>query len=154
MTDLGTLGDPCSRALAINQSGQTVGATAPCGGEFTHAFLWENGGPIIDLNALVVNGSGRAVREGDYINDRGEIAGRAVLPNGDVHAVILVPCDDDHADVQGCDYEPVEQGTATAVPSTKLLQSSANPVKLSTAGQLSQTRSTTSRRHSRFGPSR
>jgi probable HAF family extracellular repeat protein len=112
MTDLGTLGDPCSRALAINQSGQTVGATAPCGGEFTHAFLWENGGPIIDLNALVVNGSGRAVREGDYINDRGEIAGRAVLPNGDVHAVLLIPCDEDHPNVEGCDYDTVEAVTA------------------------------------------
>ena len=108
MTDLGTLGNaPCSRALSINQSGQIVGATAPCGGEFTHAFLWENGGPIIDLNTLVLNGSGLTVRDAVFINDRGEIAAHAVLPNGDVHAVLLIPCDknhgDDHADVEGCE---------------------------------------------------
>jgi len=154
MTDLGTLADPCSRALSINEDGQIVGATSPCGGEFTRAFLWENGGPLVDLNSLIVNASGLTVREGDFINDGGEIAGRAVLPNGDVHAVILIPCDENHADIQGCVYEPVEEGTATPVPSTKILQSSANPAKLSTAGQPSQIRSTTSRRHGRFGPSR
>jgi probable HAF family extracellular repeat protein len=154
MTDLGTLSDPCSRALSINEDGQIVGVTSPCGGEFTRAFLWENGGPLVDLNSLIVNGSGFTVREGDFINDAGEIAGRAILPNGDVHAVILIPCDDDHAIVQGCDYEPGEQGTATAVPSAKILQPSANPAKLSTAEQQSQIRSTTSPRHGRFGPSR
>jgi probable HAF family extracellular repeat protein len=98
MTDLGTLGtDPCSTALSINSQGQIVGASTNC----THhvrGFLWENGGPMIDLNALVLTGSGLTVRSGDQINDRGEIAGRGVLPNGDVHAILLIPigdCDDD-----------------------------------------------------------
>jgi probable HAF family extracellular repeat protein len=114
MTDLGTLSDPCSRALAINEDGQIVGVTSPCGGEFTRAFLWENGGPLVDLNSLIVNSSGLTVREGDFINDGGEIVGRAILPNGDVHAVILIPCDDDHADVQGCDYDTVDAENAIA----------------------------------------
>lgn len=113
MTDLGTLGnDTCSRALSINQDGQIVGVISPCGGEFTHATLWENGGPIVDLDSLVLNLSGLTVREADFINDRGEIAGRAVLPNGDVHAVLLIPCDEDHAGVEGCDYDLVDAAAA------------------------------------------
>jgi probable HAF family extracellular repeat protein len=56
MIDLGAVaGDPCSRALSINSQGQIVGAstTAP----MLHGFL-EDGGPMIDLNALVIPGSG------------------------------------------------------------------------------------------------
>ena len=112
MTDLGTLSDPCSRALSINEDGQIVGVTSPCGGEFTRGFLWENGGPLVDLNSLIVNGSGLTVREGDFINDGGEIAGRAVLPNRDVHAALLIPCDEEHPNVEGCDYDTVEAVTA------------------------------------------
>lgn len=98
MTDLGTVGgDPCSRATSINSQGQVVGASTNCT-EYLRGFLWENSGPMIDLNALVLPGSGLTVRDGDQINDRGEIAGRGVLPNGDVHAILLIPigwCDDD-----------------------------------------------------------
>jgi probable HAF family extracellular repeat protein len=124
MTDLGTLSDPCSRALSINEDGQVVGVTSPCGGEFTRAFLWENGGPIVDLNSLIINGSGLVVREGDYINDRGEIAGRAVLPNGAVHAVLLIPCDEDHADVEGCD-DTGEAAITAPVHAAQLAQATA-----------------------------
>jgi probable HAF family extracellular repeat protein len=124
MTDLGTLGnDPCGRAFSINLSGQVVGATDPCNGEFTHAFLWENGGPIIDLNTLVLHGSGLMVRDGDYINDRGEIAGRGVLPNGDVHAVLLIPCDEQHHGIEGCDYSLVDATAATQSPAPRYLPS-------------------------------
>ena len=101
MIDLGTVaGDPCSRALSINSQGQIVGASTTCT-EYLHGFLWEDGGPMIDLNALVIPGSGLTVRDGDQINDRGEIAGRGVLPNGDVHAILLIPsgeCNDDCED--------------------------------------------------------
>jgi probable HAF family extracellular repeat protein len=123
MKDLGTLNDPCSRALSINLSGQVVGATSPCNGEFAHAFLWENGGPIIDLNTLVLHGSGLMVRDGDYINDRGEIAGRGVLPNGDVHAVLLIPCDEQHHGIEGCDYSLVDATAATQSPAPRYLPS-------------------------------
>jgi probable HAF family extracellular repeat protein len=114
MTDLGTLSDPCSRALSINADGQIVGVTSPCGGEFTRGSLWENGGPLVDLNSLIVNGAGLTVREGDFINDGGEIAGRAVLTNGDLHAVILIPCDEHHGGIEGCDYSLVDATTAAA----------------------------------------
>ncbi len=99
MTDLGSIGsDPCSRGLSINSSGQIVGLTAAvCGGPATHGFLWENGGPAIDLNSLVPPGSGLALTVPTYINDRGEIAG-AGLPSGCSsidfcgHAFVLIPC--------------------------------------------------------------
>jgi probable HAF family extracellular repeat protein len=98
MTDLGTvIGDPCSRALSINSQGQIAGASTNCT-EYLRAFLWENGGPMIDLNTLVYPPSTLNVIEGDEINDRGKIAGNAILPNGDRHAVLLVPngeCDDE-----------------------------------------------------------
>ena len=56
MTDLGTVGtDPCSRASAINSNGQIVGGSSDCT-TFLHAYLWENGGPMIDLNTLVAPG--------------------------------------------------------------------------------------------------
>jgi probable HAF family extracellular repeat protein len=97
MIDLGTVaGDPCSRALSINSQGQIAGASTNCT-EYLHAFLWEHGA-MVDLNMLVHPRSALRVRDGDDINDRGEIAGRAVLPNGDVHAVLLIPdgdCDDE-----------------------------------------------------------
>jgi len=75
MTDLGTLGtDSCSRALMMNSIGQVVGAAiAVCGGPSTHAFLWENGGPMVDLNTLIPANSGATLFEADNINDLGEI---------------------------------------------------------------------------------
>ncbi len=111
MTDLGSVSpDPCSRALSINVKGQIVGnsggSSGHCGAS-VHGFLWENGS-LFDLNILIPPGSGLQLTEALYINDRGEIAGVGVLPNGDSHAVLLVPCDGDHADVEGCDYEPVD----------------------------------------------
>jgi hypothetical protein len=43
------------------------------------------------------------------INDRGEISGVGVLPNGDPHAFLLVPCDENHSDSE-CEDEG--EGTA------------------------------------------
>ena len=50
MTDLGTLGGPDSRAVAINDLGQVIGWGAAASGE-THAFLWEDG-VMTDLGPL------------------------------------------------------------------------------------------------------
>lgn len=95
MTDLGSVGsDPCSRALSINSSGQIVGFTAAvCGGNPTHGFLWENGGPAVDLNSLVAPSSGLTLNQPTFINDRGEIGGYGTLANGDTHAFVLIPCE-------------------------------------------------------------
>jgi hypothetical protein len=46
---------------------------------------------MVDLNTLVPPGSKMHLVEAEYINDRGEIAGFGVLPNGDGHAFLLIP---------------------------------------------------------------
>jgi probable HAF family extracellular repeat protein len=97
MTDLGTLG-PClnSTAYSVNSNGQVVGDTGDCpGGGGGPSFFSEHGEHIVDINTLVLPGSDLEVVDLFDINDRGEIAGRAVLPNGDEHAVLLVPASAD-----------------------------------------------------------
>ncbi len=101
MTDLGTLG-PNSTALMMNSSGQVVGRSHTSSGY--RAFLWENGGPIVDLNTLIPP-SDLIMAEAENINDRGEILVWAQPPGcGDDHVcgrlVLLVPCDAN--DPAGC----------------------------------------------------
>jgi probable HAF family extracellular repeat protein len=98
MTDLGTLnsnGDDCSLAFHINSEAQIVGFSWPCAtgpdGPNVHGFLWQNGF-MTDLNAFVPPGSGLTSSFAGFISERGEIAGAAVLPDGDTHALLLVPC--------------------------------------------------------------
>jgi len=101
MTDLGNLG-VTSGAASINSKGQIVGASrisrVP---SQVSAFLWENGGPMVDLNTLVPADSALHMVYADYINDRGEIAGTGVPPGISVqdfldneslgHAFLLIP---------------------------------------------------------------
>jgi probable HAF family extracellular repeat protein len=105
MTNLGTIeGDDCSLAFHINSKGQIVGNSFPCAGGRSHAFLWENGS-MTDLNALLPPGSSLTPwGDGAFINDRGEIAGVRVLPDGDLHAFLLIPCDENDGDSE-CDDE-------------------------------------------------
>jgi probable HAF family extracellular repeat protein len=91
MKDLGVLNqDPCSVPLGINLRGQIVGASTDCGDGET-AVLWENGQPPVDLNTLVPEGSELYLHEADFINERGEITGLGLLPNGEVRAFVLIP---------------------------------------------------------------
>jgi probable HAF family extracellular repeat protein len=133
MTDLGTMGtDPCSRALMMNSHGQIVGTTiAVCGELSTHAFLWENGGPMIDLNTLIPPNSGVLLNEADNINERGEIVASGLPPGCDDRFVcgrvyLLVPCGAN--DASGC--ENAEVSTAAAVQNRSALV--ANNIAMST----------------------
>ena len=104
MTDIGTINeDVCSIPHFMNSRGQVVG-TSGCTEEGfeVHGFVWQPGGSIIDLNDFVPPGSDLRVTDGETINDRGEIAGSGMLPNGDFHAIVLVPCDAEHGDSEGC----------------------------------------------------
>lgn len=130
MVDLGTVsGDSCGIAFGVNSAGQVVGSSGDCQGNGLHAFLWEDG-HIVDLNSLIPPGSGLQLKSATNINDRGEIAGTGVLVNGDQHAFLLIPCDDYHADVEGCDYTRVDADVppsrpvvgTTVKPSSLLLQ--------------------------------
>ena len=95
MTNLGSLNgdtDICSLAFGSNSKGQIVGnSIADCDIDPSRPFLWEDGGPMVDLNSLIPPWSGLVLREGVFINDAGEIAGVADLPNGDQHAFLLIP---------------------------------------------------------------
>jgi probable HAF family extracellular repeat protein len=116
MKDLGTVKrDGCSVAYHINAGGEVVG-TSGDGCNEVHAFVWQRGGSIMDLNDLVPSGSGLILTAGEFINDRGEIGASAVLPNGDHHAVLLIPCDDNHSEVDGCrDFTQNPNGSLTGL---------------------------------------
>ena len=119
--DLGTVpGDPCSRAYGINSRGQVVGGSSSCHA-FLHAFVWQKGGPMMDLNALIQPGTGYQLTNAIDINDRGEILAKAApvgfTPNDDAdlgHLALLIPCDDDHSGMDGCDYSAVDPGSVPA----------------------------------------
>ena len=150
MTDLGTLGnDPCSYATGINARGQVVGASTDCNSVF-RAFLWEDGS-LFDLNALIAPGSSLSLTQTYTINDRGEIAGvgKEKDGSGNDHALLLIPCDENHADVEGCDYGLVDEEAATRVnpalamqkqptasPSTPALNRPSNDVRTMLRGRL------------------
>ena len=120
--DLGTLAGDCkSDALSINSQGQIVGNSSPDCVQDGNAVLFEDGGAPINLNTLVPPGSGLTVVFAFDINDRGEIAAHALTPVGDLRAVLLIPCDENHADEKGCDYSLVDAATLqqSATPSTE-----------------------------------
>lgn len=109
-TDLGLLsGDAFSDTTAINSHGQIVGISG--NDTSLSAVLWENG-RIIDLNTLVLPGSGLMVYWALFINDPGEIAAFAVDSDGNNHDVLLIPCDESHQGVEGCDYGMAETSPA------------------------------------------
>ena len=136
MIDLGTFPeDTSSNAYFVNLRGQVVGTSEDRAhmviGVGEHAFLWENGGPMVDLNTLIPAGSSLDLTYAVAINERGEIAGFGVPPGvlpeeyeTKGHAYILIPCDDDH--LGNCENEApaaatvsmgTERRTAEALPS-------------------------------------
>jgi probable HAF family extracellular repeat protein len=104
LTDLGTIGsDTFSVAHSMNAKGQVVGTSGDFAGTpEIHGFLSEQGGPMIDLNKFVPRSSELIVTDGETINDHGVIAGSGMLPNGDFHAIVLIPCGEVSADSDGC----------------------------------------------------
>jgi probable HAF family extracellular repeat protein len=115
LIDLGTVGaDRCAEAYSINSHGQVVGESGDCGGPLpNHGWVWQNSGPVVNLNSLIVPSSPIRFGHAVFINDRGEISGDGYLPNGDVHAFLLIPCDENHSDVEGCDYSLVDATALT-----------------------------------------
>jgi probable HAF family extracellular repeat protein len=101
MVDLGNLGQT-SRASAINSRGQVVGSSKTNDGQF-HAFLWNKGTPMIDLNVFVPEGADlQLLTDALNINDRGEIMGLGFppgIPTDNIdfgaHVFLLVPCRDE-----------------------------------------------------------
>jgi probable HAF family extracellular repeat protein len=81
MVELGTLGGHFSRANAINDRGEVVGASATGEGN-THAFLWRDG-RMVDLGTL---GGRHSIATA--INNRGEVVGTSSTADGDSHAFL------------------------------------------------------------------
>jgi len=154
MTNLGTLGtDPDSEAFSVNLQGQVVGNTGIFGVVDHSAFLWENGGPMVDLNTLVPPNPNLQLTHALYINDRGEIAAEGTISNGDIHAFVLIPCDENHGDVEGCDFDAVDAETAAQVRPAKFTAPSAASsfANLSPAERVTRFRSTMANRNRHFG---
>jgi len=109
IVDLGATSDfPCSYANGINNLGQVLGALQICPDQAPRqAFLWERG-DLVNLNTLIPLGSEIVLGSADSANDRGEIVALGTLLNGDLRAVLLIPCDENHPNVAGCDYSLVE----------------------------------------------
>jgi probable HAF family extracellular repeat protein len=126
MIDLGLLpGDCGSEALVINSKSQIIGNSTPDCSSDGAAVLWENGDAPVDLNTLITPASNVNVPFPVSLNDQGEIAADGILPNGDVHAVVLIPCDDNHPNIEGCDYNTVAAVAAAPVGSAKNTKPSA-----------------------------
>jgi probable HAF family extracellular repeat protein len=135
--DLGTVpGDACSRGRGLNSRGQVVGGSSDCHA-FLHAFVWEEGGPMLDLNTLIAPGSGWQLTNAININDRGEILAKAAplgfTPEDDAdlgHLVLLVPCDADDAGCGGsarAAASVVQQNSAPSIRRTAGTESTPRP---------------------------
>src|SRR5712692_8075844 len=125
MIDLGTLGSS-STAHAINSHIQVVGRSkpGPLDSSLQHGFLWENGGPMIDLNTVIPANSTLELFEGLNINDRGEIMGLGFPPGCDDlgacgHVFVLIPC---HSG-DGCENAAGIQNTAALISNKASLTS-------------------------------
>ena len=68
---------------------------------------------MVDLNTLVPHDSAMHLVWAMYVNGRGEIAGFGSIPNGDVHTFLLIPRDENHSGVEGCDCDLVDAEAAT-----------------------------------------
>ena len=117
-TDLGAFPgiDPLnelSTAWWINSKTQIVGIAATCDFSVFGAFLWDKGS-MVDLNTLIPPNAIHLFLA-TYIDDRGEITGFSVLPNGDQHVFLLIPCG---AGTEGCENEVTSATTARRSNST------------------------------------
>jgi probable HAF family extracellular repeat protein len=82
LTDLDTADVPYSEGVAINETGQVAGNSAPAQAQFNHGFLWSRGRRI-DLGAL---GGGFSSAAG--INDHGAVVGQSTTTDGPMRGFV------------------------------------------------------------------
>jgi probable HAF family extracellular repeat protein len=114
--DLGLIaaGIPNSTASFINSKTQVVGVSAPCDFSSSTAFLWEKGS-MADLNTLIPPNSPFQLFSASFIDDQGVIAAFGSLANGDMHALLLIPCDEKHGGGEGCEEDAAGAAAAARV---------------------------------------
>lgn len=115
MTDLGSVrGTTYSRADFINSRSQVVGGTWTCNDSTFDGFLWESGS-MVDLNTVLAAPTDLHIYWAPFINENGEIGAFALTPDLlQSHVVLLIPCDEGHPGVAGCDYRDVTGAEAAA----------------------------------------
>jgi probable HAF family extracellular repeat protein len=132
MKDLG-VPTKCNQPEFINSKGQIViGTGCPSVGSGPTGvapFLWENG-VAYELKKLVLPGSDLSFGAANSINDRGEIACAGLEASGNQHNCVLIPCDENHPGIEGCDYSLVDASTAAQDSSELGPQHSADSGKL------------------------
>jgi probable HAF family extracellular repeat protein len=149
LTDLGVLGtDQCSYATGINERLQIVGGSISDCTNFVgfRAFLWEDGA-MLDLNALIPPDATLHLQFIETINNRGEVAGQGADAQNNAHAFLLIPCDGEHPNLEGCDYSPVKVSTVAASRTTETA-----PQKQLTPQEISRIRALLMKRHREFMP--
>src|ERR1700684_4260743 len=158
MANLGPLtGDAGSVSDAINTSGQVVGGSGifeaasfpACTDLVEHAFLWEEG-RMIDLNNFVPDNSDITLNEAVFINEAGEISGFGTFPNGTQHAVLLIPCDEAHPDIESCDYSLVDLPSAVKVGPANTAARAKSQGNMSSANMMLRYRSLPGNQRRRF----
>jgi probable HAF family extracellular repeat protein len=94
-------GNTCSNAFQISERGEVAGQSFNCDNTgVAHATLWEPTGPAIDLNLFLAPDSNLQLAETHFVNDRGELVVVGILPDGNPHIVVMIPCTGTEA--EGC----------------------------------------------------
>lgn len=78
---------------------------------------------MVDLSTLLSSASDLVLLVVSN-NDRGEIAGVGTDANGNGHAIVLVPCDENHPGLADCDYSPMDTEIAAQPRTPQAVQSS------------------------------
>jgi hypothetical protein len=103
------------------------------------------------LNTLIPSGSSLYLIDPETINDQGEIAGNGVDASGYQHAFLLIPCDENHPGVEGCDYSPVDPATLAEVHPPQITTATASSqTQLSAVELMARFRSAQARSSHRF----
>jgi hypothetical protein len=108
---------------------------------------------MIDLNILIPRNSSLQLLAGLNINDRGEILGvgvpPGVPPNTDLfgHQFLLIPCDRDHSDAEGCQDDGEGIVVATQRSSAPITRPAASTEGRLTPGMLAALRAQLVRRY-------